>query len=94
MVAERGMLMAGHQLQDVINQLMLHSMVDDIIIPDKTELLDMAWKFAGNEQPIRIVDCTREQFLKIIEALASEISKIQKHNAQLKQQYENALKQR
>lgn len=91
---ERGLLLGGHKLADAINDILLQSPVDNIVIPNGTRLDEMAWQFSGDIFPTRIVDCTRDQFIKIVEALTSEISKIQKVNIHLAQKYENATGKR
>jgi len=91
---ERGLLSGGHRLADAINELLLHSPVDDIKVPSGAAVSEMAWQFKDQPFPTRIIDCNRDQFLKIIDSLASEISKIQKQNTDLQRQYERALREK
>jgi hypothetical protein len=90
MAIQRGMMGPGHQLQDTINQILLQSPVDDIVVPEKTSTADMAWMFPNAEQPTRIFDCSRDQFLMIIQALTDEICKIQKQSEKLSAVYLSA----
>jgi len=74
---DRGRMGQRYRLDDAINEILRHSVVDDIKVPPGTAIEDMCWQFQGDDPPTRILDCTREQFLEIVAKLINEIVTVQ-----------------
>lgn len=60
------------RLQAAIHRLTTGRAPDEILIPEGTPLEDMLWCFNDGRE-LRIIDCTREQLLRIVEVLTQVI---------------------
>jgi hypothetical protein len=77
MYPERGLLYAGHHFNDVMNDLLRNSPVDDIKIPEGILPDEILWQFPEDISPRTLEQCDRAQLTRIIVLLATELSSLQ-----------------